>query len=414
MSEQDVLEAIIAIAPGIENSNMAFSRTLLPVVLKSPSDDSFPATLSIVSSAVWFFWDWAISIDAEVQLFWGKKLNTGSILYFANRLLAVVTLLLHFQTSVRPLTSTLSSEMCKPVVFCLLVLNGISGFVVQTVLVLRTYALWDCNNFVFWFLMALNASASIAQQGLIMNLWGKNILTVVWNPLPAPYTGCLVQFNIGTWERYVPILVFEFGVVFFLLVKFIAYMRQGRSNRVLYVLFRDGFIEFSAVSACSILSLLIGIFSSGDSDNLDLITFDLVSSISVICCARMLLNIRDVMTLSDPRDTTKPNPWSLDDSFDERYGSDGHTITAPPEESRMDMFESFFRNSEQVPNTAHMADEQIDVVLPISSDHVPPEDSTDAKGKRVLREPGGVAPQSYRGPEGLDEWIELEARSEIV
>jgi len=37
----------------------------------------------------------------------------------------------------------------------------------------------------------------------------------------------------------------------------------------------------------------------------------------------MLLNIRDVLTLSDPRDPTKPNPWSLDHSFDVRYGLGG-------------------------------------------------------------------------------------------
>jgi hypothetical protein len=37
----------------------------------------------------------------------------------------------------------------------------------------------------------------------------------------------------------------------------------------------------------------------------------------------MLLNIRDVMTLSDPLDATKPNPWSLDSSFDVRYGLGG-------------------------------------------------------------------------------------------
>lgn len=43
----------------------------------------------------------------------------------------------------------------------------------------------------------------------------------------------------------------------------------------------------------------------------------------------MLLNIRDVMTLSDPRDSTKPNPWSLSPSFDEIYGGLGgqHEIT---------------------------------------------------------------------------------------
>src|ERR1700733_708976 len=57
--------------------------------------------------------------------------------------------------------------------------------------------------------------------------------------------------------------------------------------------------------------------------SMNTVTFDIASSISLICCARMLLNIRDIMTLSDPRDTTKPNPWSLDASFDVFYGLGG-------------------------------------------------------------------------------------------
>jgi len=36
----------------------------------------------------------------------------------------------------------------------------------------------------------------------------------------------------------------------------------------------------------------------------------------------MLLNIRDVMTLSGPRDVTQPNSWSLDPSFDGPYAYD--------------------------------------------------------------------------------------------
>ncbi|KAF8309836.1 hypothetical protein DL93DRAFT_2085197 [Clavulina sp. PMI_390] len=70
MSDQDALEAIIAMVPTIEVSKLVF-----------------------VSSTVWFLWDWVISIDAEIELFWGKKLNTGSVLYFSNRFLSVVTLL---------------------------------------------------------------------------------------------------------------------------------------------------------------------------------------------------------------------------------------------------------------------------------------------------------------------------------
>ncbi|KAF8309835.1 hypothetical protein DL93DRAFT_1697665 [Clavulina sp. PMI_390] len=280
--------------------------------------------------------------------------------------------------------------MCKPVIFTLLILTGLSASVLQTVLVLRTYALWDRSKWIFWFLMTLNVSASIAQQGLIMNIWGKRGLDIIYNPLPAPYTGCLVDFKLGTWERYVPTLVFELGVVFFLLVKFVAYIFQGRSNRVLYILFRDGFIEFTAVTLFSIFSLLLGIVGPKNSDVVDLITFDLSASISVICCARMLLNIRDVMTLSDPLDTTKPNPWSLDDSFDERYGIDRHTVIAPPETSRVEMFESFFGNSERATHMTSVPSEQAEATSPVVSNHAPSRDPVDIKGKGVSREPADM------------------------
>jgi hypothetical protein len=80
----------------------------------------------------------------------------------------------------------------------------------------------------------------------------------------------------------------------------------------------------------------------GGSNNFDLVAFDLSSSVSLICCARMLLNIRDVLTLSDPRDSTKPNPWSLDSSFDVRYGLGGMN------EITLDQFSSSDHNERPV------------------------------------------------------------------
>jgi len=80
-------------------------------------------------------------------------------------------------------------------------------------------------------------------------------------------------------------------------------------------------------------------FRVGGSDNFELVAFDLVSSVSLVCCARMLLNIRDVLSLSDPRDTTKPDPWSLDPSFDVRYGLGGMDETTPGHDGSGDYYE---------------------------------------------------------------------------
>ncbi|KAF8309820.1 hypothetical protein DL93DRAFT_2170117 [Clavulina sp. PMI_390] len=321
-------------------------------------------------------------LKSQIQHFWGKRLTVGSYLYFSNRILAVITLLLHFQTSFRPSSADATAEVCKPLIYSILVLSAISNFVMQSVLVLRTYALWDCSKRVLWFLMGLNIVGSLAQQGLVATFWGRNVVSVPSNPLPAPYTSCLVVFNLGTWQRYVPILVFEFAVAVLLVTKFIDYVRQGRSHCVLYVLFRDGFVEFTAVSIVSILSLLIGVSKNGNSQ-LTHITFDLVSATSMVCCARLLLNIRDVMALSDPLDTTKPNPWSLSPSFDERYGRDPHVFTVVPDFSQMEMFETFFRSSEQ----AYSTPERVDATRPPISIASCSDERGDEKGKVVSRGP---------------------------
>ena len=49
---------------------------------------------------------------------------------------------------------------------------------------------------------------------LTRSLQAPEMYAAVPNMLPAPYTGCLLLgLPTWSWERYVPLLVFEFGVL---------------------------------------------------------------------------------------------------------------------------------------------------------------------------------------------------------
>ncbi|KAF8311303.1 hypothetical protein DL93DRAFT_2157348 [Clavulina sp. PMI_390] len=316
--------------------------------------------IAFCATTVWFLWDWVITIDSEVEHFWGKPQTTGSILYFTNRLLAVLAIVLHAIPIVIG-----SQDVCEPLVYAFLVVTAFSTFVVQTVLVLRTYALWDCNKQIYWSLMGINVAAGIVQQVLNAAIWLPGRFTTYPNPFPEPYTGCIAVFSHGTWQRFVPMIAIELTLAVFLLIKFVEQIQRGRTNRVLYILFRDGFIEFITVTIGSILCLVAGASKYGNTHDIDLITFDVTSSVSSICCARLLLNIKDVMTLSDPSDPLAWQPrWTLIDVESPPPDKQKHyqhpndqqqqaeqvpepfyaadNATAMPEMSQMDMFDDFF------------------------------------------------------------------------
>lgn len=55
--------------------------------------------------------------------------------------------------------------------------------------------------------MNLYQGATLSQEAVVGLL--TNSMSAIYNPLPSPYTGCIVELGKWTWQRYVPILIFE-------------------------------------------------------------------------------------------------------------------------------------------------------------------------------------------------------------
>jgi len=161
--------------------------------------------------------------------------------------------------------------------------------------------------------MFLTAGGFAAQMVLMALRVPKT--EVIFNPLPPPYTGCTALVGEWVYQRYIPILAFEIPAATLMILKFLQYVRAGRGSHIAYILYRDGFLEFAVVSISSIFALFVEryqdttgiLFTAG---------LNICPAIAAVCCARMLLNIRDVTALTVYRDGSRAsarNPLSQDD-----------------------------------------------------------------------------------------------------
>jgi len=117
------------------------------------------------------------------------------------------------------------------------------------------------------------------------------------NPFPVPYTSCsLVGARKAAWARYIPILFLDTILLALTLYKFANYIQSGSKHMLPKVLFRDGFVGFIVVILATVFSIVIcltpikSLWSIGQ---------DLSLMVPVLVVGRMLLNLRDVMGISD-------------------------------------------------------------------------------------------------------------------
>ncbi|KAF8338888.1 uncharacterized protein EI90DRAFT_3117953 [Cantharellus anzutake] len=230
------------------------------------SDPSF--TFSLVANLTILIWDWLICLDRERRHFWGSKPNTGTVLYFL---------------------------LCGPLFRTVTSLSALNIAVVQVILTMRTYALYSCNKVLLWALLVL------VMGGLL------NQVVFMWlGPWTAPYTGCLIRLPTWSWERLVPVMVFEILSIVLFAIKFCFYVKMGSMGVVQRTLFRDGFIGFLATSStnlyshgeykltcrylvCTSIGLLVQILRPRP-----LLTFGIALTplIPTLVAAHMLLNIK--------------------------------------------------------------------------------------------------------------------------
>lgn len=125
------------------------------------------------------------------------------------------------------------------------------------------------------------------------------------NHLPAPFAACLASAIEEGWKQYLSMIVFEGIVGSLIFFKFYQYTKERSWSWVEFVLVRDGFVE--SIAILSVLAFSLSVQANAKHTDIWRITASVVPSICAICCSRILLNIRDLTSMTDDM---PPPPWS--------------------------------------------------------------------------------------------------------
>ncbi|KAF9519546.1 hypothetical protein BS47DRAFT_1155279 [Hydnum rufescens UP504] len=211
----------------------------------------------IVAGLVVLVYDWMTTFPSEYEHFWRARWNLGTILFFLNRIVPIMTGIFHLQTSIVTFSGPVQLRVCAPLLKLVKCLNIVSISIVEVLLALRTYALYDCSRQVLYPLLMLIAGGLVNQ---LASTWYFHLRPVP-NHLPAPYTGCLLLgLPPWSWECMIPILVFEFCALALTLWKFFIYVKSGTNAKVPKILYRDGFIGFLAIIFTTTFGIFVQIF----------------------------------------------------------------------------------------------------------------------------------------------------------
>ncbi|KAH8813567.1 hypothetical protein DL96DRAFT_1626366 [Flagelloscypha sp. PMI_526] len=198
-------------------------------------------------------YDWALTLNMEIQYVWKSKWNLGKILFLLTRYMVIADVFLGlFWLRLRNIPDKQSE--C-PVPFTAQAWFGCIGIeIAELILVLRTWALWGRNKWIFAILFILQ-SIVFAYDGFSLQ-WFVN--SVIWGgPELAEVPGCVLVGASGAQlfsGSFISIAVFEFIIFIFTLIPV---LRKAERNGLIDIIFRDGVTFSLAMTLVSTINVVI-------------------------------------------------------------------------------------------------------------------------------------------------------------
>ncbi|KAJ3557048.1 hypothetical protein NM688_g1684 [Phlebia brevispora] len=257
---------------------------------------------------VWFacaaalVYDYFLTLSDEIAYMWRGRWTAPKILFCIARYWTLINVIL-FQISWMTTACVLVS--CAVFYWWFTYASTVNHTAVGLILILRIYAIYDCNRKLLYTLIVLFALTVTAETVFISFV----IVRMHTAHMAGWMVGCIpVHSLIHTWAYWIP-MVFFHGLLFLLILVKIGYIlsQDGKTSNpgLMKVLLRDSVVSFGGALAFIVLNLVI--WSVGRKTLWGVFPESVVVVDSIIGC-RMLLNIRE---------TAKPwrsRPWRQEDT----------------------------------------------------------------------------------------------------
>lgn len=227
------------------------------------------------------WYDYGLTLPAEVSRFWPGPLNCASFFFYLNR---YSSLFIHIPMLVNYLTQgQLTHDMCRHLQLYHQYISVISQVIVGVMLVIRTYALYERDKKVLLLIVAVVVIA------LVVGLWAF----LSTKSLSRQSTLCFPPLTKEEGTRFGAawsgMLVVD-TVIFVLTFRKAVSLGNRRNVKLLKLLIRDGSIYFIIMIAANLFNVLTFLLGGCETRGIGT-TF--TNAISSIMMSRLALNLRD-------------------------------------------------------------------------------------------------------------------------
>ncbi|KAJ3808813.1 hypothetical protein EV368DRAFT_75690 [Lentinula lateritia] len=235
-------------------------------------------------------WDWLVSFPREWRFVWKTHWTPVKVAYLFCRywVIAVVPYLLY------AFVKDHSRETCEKIYRIPVALAMWNQVGSESVLLIRTYAFFNRNIYILWFLLA--AIGGVVAYQLYVDTTQMLLLPFVKPPFDSgpcfPMSKPHSAHLLGRWFLIIAPLLFDTVVTFMTVIKAITIRRRngGPNSRLIQTFLREGVFYYILIS---IANLINGIFYLQPRQVISAINIPLSVMMAPVLACRLILDLRE-------------------------------------------------------------------------------------------------------------------------